>query len=117
MRLERADPDTVKGWYFGPWNSDLTINVGYAPRGIDEPHVHTRITEIYLVARGTSELRVGTQTLTLTAGDVVVVEPGEPRTFLSSSPDYFHFVVQTPGVQGQEVHEERVALSHADLGL
>jgi mannose-6-phosphate isomerase-like protein (cupin superfamily) len=117
MRLERADPNMMKGWYLGPWNSDLPISLGYAPQGIDEPHAHTRITEIYLVARGTSELRVGDRTVTLTPGDVVVVEPGEPHTFLSSSPDYFHFVVQTPGLQGQEAQAERVALPRDALGL
>jgi mannose-6-phosphate isomerase-like protein (cupin superfamily) len=80
VRVERADPAVVKGWYLGPWNSDLPISLGYAPTGIDEPHIHTRITEIYLVARGTSELRVGDRTVALAAGDVVVVEPGEPHT-------------------------------------
>jgi hypothetical protein len=62
MRVERADPAVVKGWYLGSWNSDLPIAIGYAPKGIDEPHIHTRMTEIYLVARGTSELRVGDRT-------------------------------------------------------
>lgn len=68
MRIERADPATVKGWYLGPWNSHLPISLGYAPKGIDEPHVHTRITGIYLVALGTSEIRVGEQTIALAAG-------------------------------------------------
>jgi mannose-6-phosphate isomerase-like protein (cupin superfamily) len=117
MRIEHADPSITKGWYLGPWNSDLPLSLGYAPKGIDEPHIHTRMTEIYLVARGTSELRVGEQTVTLTPGDVVVVEPGEPHTFLSSSPDYFHFVIQTPGLQGEEAQAERVAIAHAALGL
>ena len=117
MRIEHADLAIVKGWYLGPWNSDLPISLGYTPRGIDEPHIHTRMTEIYLVARGTSELRVGDQTVTLTPGDVVVVEPGEPHTFLSSSPDYFHFVIQTPGLQGDDVAAERVAIPRSALGL
>jgi mannose-6-phosphate isomerase-like protein (cupin superfamily) len=117
LRIERADPAIVKGWYLGPWNSDLPLSLGYAPKGIDEPHVHTQITEIYLVARGTSEIRVGERTITLTAGDVIVVEPGEPHTFVSSSPDYFHFVIHTPGLEGQAARDERVAISHAALGL
>lgn len=117
MRIERADPAVVKGWYLGPWNSGLPLSLGYAPQGIDEPHVHTRITEIYLVARGTSKIRVGDRSITLTAGDVIVVEPGEPHTFLSSSPDYFHFVIQTPGLAGQAARDERVAITHTDLGL
>ena len=61
MRIERADPSIVKGWYLGPWSSDLPITLGYAPKWIDEPHA-----------------------------------------FLSSSPDYFHVVFQTPGLQGKE---------------
>ena len=40
MRLERADPGAAKGWYAGPWNSNLTVSVGYAHQGIDNPHVH-----------------------------------------------------------------------------
>jgi mannose-6-phosphate isomerase-like protein (cupin superfamily) len=95
----------------------VPISLGYAPQGIDEPHIHTRLTEIYLVARGTSELRIGEQTVTLTAGDVVVVEPGEPHTFLGSSPDYFHFVIQMPGFQGEAARSERIAVTRADLGL
>jgi mannose-6-phosphate isomerase-like protein (cupin superfamily) len=117
VRIERADPAIVKGWYLGPWNSDLPISLGYAPQGIDEPHIHTTITEIYVVARGTSELRVGDRTVTLTAGDVVVVEPGEPHTFLSSSEEYFHFVIQTPGLEGQAARDDRIAITHAELGL
>ena len=85
MRIERADPAIVKGWCLGPWNSDLPITLGYAPKGIDERHIHTRMTEIYLVARGTSELRVCDRTVTLTPGDVVVVESGEPHTSRTAS--------------------------------
>src|SRR5262245_23185873 len=100
MRLERAQSSVDKGWYAGPWNSPLQISLGYANIGIDEPHVHTQITEIYLVARGTSTLRVERETLTQSAGDLIVVEPGEAHTFLESSPDYFHFVIHTPGLAG-----------------
>lgn len=39
----------------------------------------------------------------LAAGDMLVVEPGEPHTFVSSSPDYLHFVVQTPFMPGDKV--------------
>lgn len=85
-----------KGWFTGPWDSNLPISIGYANCGIDEPHLHTRISEIYLVARGTADLRVEHETLHLEAGDVVIIEPGEAHTFLSSSSDYFHFVIHTP---------------------
>ena len=54
MRIEHADTAS-KGWYLGPWNSPLGVSVGYANEGIDEPHLHTRISEIYMVARGSAE--------------------------------------------------------------
>ena len=116
MRVEKANPDVAKGWYVGPWNSDLPIAVGYANVGIDEPHVHERITEIYLVARGTSQMRVEQETITLQAGDVIVVEPGEAHTFLCSSPDYFHFVVHTPGLTGEEARAAKFSVPRSRLG-
>jgi mannose-6-phosphate isomerase-like protein (cupin superfamily) len=117
MRIEKSDPNAVKGWYVGPWNSDLTVSVGYANAGVDEPHVHSRVTEIYLVAQGTSEIRVEQETITLRAGDMIAVEPGEAHTFLSSSPDYFHFVAHVPGLSGEEAQAEKAAVPRSRLGL
>src|ERR1700694_1786582 len=86
--------DQRKGWLAGPWDSNLPIAIGYASEGIDEPHMHPDLAEIYLVARGSSCLRVGLHTIELGPGSIVIVEPGEPHTFLESSPEYMHFVVQ-----------------------
>jgi mannose-6-phosphate isomerase-like protein (cupin superfamily) len=79
--------------------------------------VHSRITEIYLVACGTAEVRVEQETVVLEAGDMIVVEPGEAHTFLSSSPDYFHFVAHVPGVSGEEARAEKVPVPRSRLGL
>ena len=117
MRIEHADYSVDKGWYLGAWNSALPISVGYANKGIDEPHVHSQITEIYLVARGTSQLRIEQKTLTLVAGDVIAIEPGEAHTFLTSSPDYFHFVIHTPGLSGEVARTEKSVVSRARLDL
>jgi mannose-6-phosphate isomerase-like protein (cupin superfamily) len=117
MRIERADPARDKGWYAGPWNSALPIAVGYANRGIDDPHLHTEIAEIYLVARGTSLLRIEQETLRLSAGDMIVVERGEAHTFLESSPDYFHFVLHVPGLAGEGARAEKFPVSKDRLGL
>lgn len=38
----------------------------------------------------------------LQAGDLLVVEPGELHTFVDSSDDYLHFVVQAPFVNGDK---------------
>ena len=117
MRIIRADPGKPKGWYAGPWNSRLAVSLGYANEGIDDPHVHTQVTEVYLVARGRSIIRVGQESIDLEAGDVVVVEPGEPHTFVFSSPDYFHFVLHVPGLPGDEVYAEKHPVSRSQLGL
>ena len=110
MRIERAVRDTAKGWYVGPWNSALGVSIGYANEGINEPHLHTRITEIYIVARGTSVMQVERETVNLAAGHLIIIEPGEAHTFISSSPDYFHFVVHTPGLASEEARLEKRVL-------
>lgn len=89
----------------------MPIAIGYASTGIDEPHVHAQATEIYIVARGTSEIRVEQETITLHAGDMIIVEPGETHTFLSNSPDYFHIVLHAPAL-GNDKH----LVTRAQLG-
>ena len=117
MRIEHADAARDKGWAFGPWNSSLTISVGYANKGIDEPHVHTQTSEIYLVARGSAEVRVEQSSATLRAGDVIVIEPGEAHTFLHSTPDYFHFVIHTPGLSGESAQADKRPVARRRMGL
>ena len=117
MRIERASPSVDKGWYAGRWNSGLPISVGYAHMGVDEPHVHSQITEIYLIARGTAIMRVEKETVSLMQGDMFVVDPGEAHTFLECSPDYFHFVIHTPGLEGEMARTEKSAVPRARLGL
>jgi mannose-6-phosphate isomerase-like protein (cupin superfamily) len=96
-------PPDGKGWFVGPWNSPVPVAVGWADRGVDLPHRHEEMNEIYLVARGQSVAVVDGREIPLAAGDMLVVEPGEEHTFRSSSADYLHFVVQTPFVRGDKV--------------
>ncbi len=117
MYIERAAGDVPKGWCVGPWNASLEISVGFATEGVDEPHYHERITEIYLVARGAVEMRIEDQTVRLDQNDVVVIEPGEAHTFLAASPDYFHFVVHTPGLRGPEAKADKIRVKRSRLGL
>ncbi len=102
MIHQKADKAT-KEWFFGPWNSAVPIAVGYANEGIDLTHYHEKMYEVYLVARGSSVLKINDQKLHLEAGDAVAVEPTEVHTFLSSSEDYFHFVLHTPFMKGDKV--------------
>lgn len=116
MRHERADSND-KGWVLGPWNSDLAVSIGYANTGIDEPHVHQQMSEVYLVAQGTAQLRVEHETISLQAGDIIVIEPGEAHTFIASSPDYFHFVVHTPALAADEARQDKQQVARDRLGL
>jgi mannose-6-phosphate isomerase-like protein (cupin superfamily) len=117
MLHTHAPANVAKGWSLGPWNASLPVAVGYANAGVDEPHRHRRITEIYLVASGTAEIRVEARTLVLAAHDVLVVAPGEAHTFLGSSPEYFHFVLHVPALPPAEAAADKVPVSRADLGL
>lgn len=117
MQLEHADAVADKGWYGSQWAAASPIWIGYANKGIDEPHVHAQITEIYLIARGTAEIRIEQETIALTAGDLLVVEPGEAHTFLASSADYFHFVLHTSGSASEIAQPAKFAVSRARLGL
>ncbi|MBO4207499.1 cupin domain-containing protein [Micromonospora echinofusca] len=96
-------PPDGKGWFVGPWNSSVPVAVGWADRGVDQPHRHDGMCEIYLVARGWSIAVVDGLEVPLAAGSMLVVEPGETHTFQASSPDYLHFVVQAPFVPGDRV--------------
>ena len=116
MRHERTT-DAAKGWLAGPWESSLDVSLGFATAGVDEPHLHMRVTEIYLVARGTSAVRVEQATIDLIAGDVLILAPGEAHTFLATSEDYLHFVVHSPGLTGNEAEREKRAISRSRLGL
>jgi mannose-6-phosphate isomerase-like protein (cupin superfamily) len=117
MLYKQANLIDDKGWYAGPWDSNLSISVGFANKGIDQPHVHSRITVIYLVASGTAEIRVEKQTVTLSAGDMIIVDPNEAHTFLSSSPDYYHFVIHTPGLSGEKACTEKSSIPLSRLGM
>ena len=91
-----------KGWFAGPWNSHLPIAAGWADRGVNLPHRHDLMYEIYFNARGESIAVVAGQTIHLRSGDMLAVEPGEAHTFISSTDDYLHFVVQAPFVGGDK---------------
>ncbi len=87
----------AKGWIGGRWNWDLPIAIGYATEGADEPHRHRQQIEAYLVVAGTAVALVDGVSVPLSAGDVLVVEPHEVRSFTASSPDYRCFVLHAGG--------------------
>ncbi len=59
--------------------------------------------EVYLVAQGSSVMLINNEEVVLKQGDAITVEPNEVHTFISSTPDYLHFVIHTPFVKGDKV--------------
>jgi mannose-6-phosphate isomerase-like protein (cupin superfamily) len=100
--LLRSIPHAGKGWFAGPWDSNVPVALGYSDVGVDEPHTHHQMHEIYLIARGTSVAVVNGSETPLAAGDMLVIEPGEQHTIRESSEDYLHFVVQAPFTPGDK---------------
>jgi mannose-6-phosphate isomerase-like protein (cupin superfamily) len=98
-----VDKHRPKGWFLGPWNSKVPIPLGYANRGIDEQHYHKHMFEIYFVANGESTMVVDGKKTDLKAGDMVVVEPLEVHSFIRSSDNYLHFVINVPFVKDDKV--------------
>ena len=103
MIHQTHDISLPKGWYVGPWNSDVPVAIGYANVGVNEFHHHSSMYEVYLIARGTSVALVNGQQIDLHSGDILVVEPYEIHTFVAHSEDYLHFVIQTPFIPGDKV--------------
>ena len=110
MRVTRPDAAIDKGWFAGPWDSDLAINIGYANAAVAERHYHRTMTEIYFIARGNVILDIDGQEVTVHEKSAVIIEPGEVHMFLESSPDHYHFVVQTPGLQGAAAKTDKVVV-------
>jgi mannose-6-phosphate isomerase-like protein (cupin superfamily) len=117
MRVERVTRANAKEWWAGAWNSHLPIAVGYATAAIDDPHLHHRVTEIYLVATGSSTLRIEQDSVKLGPGDMAIVDPGEAHTFTESTADYLHFVIHSPSLPAVEHQQERIAVPRSRLGL
>jgi mannose-6-phosphate isomerase-like protein (cupin superfamily) len=97
MRKLTASHTEPKGWLAGPWESELPIGIGFANDGIDAPHRHERATEVYLVAAGAAIAVVDGVEVPVVAGDVLIVEPHEVRSFRNATPDYRCFVVHAGG--------------------
>ncbi|MGA7730130.1 MAG: cupin domain-containing protein [Chloroflexia bacterium] len=103
MLLARNDESTpAKGWYVDLFMPALPA-IGFANASINEPHYHRELREVYLVAKGSSKMIVAGEEIVLNAGDVIVIEPGEPHTFVSNTEDYFHFVLHCPMIRGDKV--------------
>jgi len=103
MMIARNDESKpAKGWCSELFHPSLPA-IGFANQGIDERHYHRQLYEVYLVVKGSSTVVVNDTPITLHAGDVIVIEPGEAHIFVENTPDYFHFVLHCPPTKGDKV--------------
>ena len=93
------------------------VSVGWATAGIDAPHYHERMTEIYLVAQGTARARVVDEAIALRAGDLLAFSPGEAHTFRATSDSYLHFVIHAPALPDGEAYADHAGVARDRLGL
>jgi quercetin dioxygenase-like cupin family protein len=99
--------DDAKGWLAGPWESSLPVSIGYATEGVDAPHRHAAVTEVFLVAAGEVTAVVDGTEARLAAGAVLIVEPDEVRSRVASSDDFRCFVLHVGG----DGSADRIAVS------
>jgi len=98
MKVDRLD-GMVRGWFVGAFaptvlhTTDVEVGVKRYPAGVRESaHLHKIATEITVILEGTAEMNGRT----LTAGDIVTVEPGEVADFHTLTP-VTTVVVKHPG--------------------
>ena len=96
--------DMVGGWMVGNFEPTCIKSTAcevackyYEAGAVEAPHVHRIATELTLIAAG----KVTMNGRTLVAGDIVVLEPGEPADFRVLEPTTT-VVVKMPSVAGDK---------------
>jgi mannose-6-phosphate isomerase-like protein (cupin superfamily) len=75
-------------------------------------HVHPQQTEVFRILGGTVAFRLGRETVTARAGDVVTVEPGTPHKFWNAGLGEAHFVTEVrPALQFESLIETMYGLA------
>ncbi len=72
----------------------------YSPEWSSSPHIHA-CAELFFVTGGVGSLQLHQQTIAVSAGDLIVVNPGVPHTERSQAVDPMQYVVL--GVDGLEL--------------
>jgi len=85
VRHYAAVEQQAKGWFVGH-GTRITSRRGLCGDWHRRASYHSRMFELYLVARGGLPPWSRANELALEAGSVLVVEPGEVHTFVDSSP-------------------------------
>ena len=93
---------------------ELTVaEVTVAPNGaVAAAHVHPNQSERFEILAGTLEMKLGRRTLTASAGDVIVVEPGTRHRFRNAGDTEARFVVEVrPSLEWEQLLETMFALA------
>lgn len=87
--------DAARAWVCGHWNgSPLEIGLADLIRELPEEAVHHHpYCEYYVGLEGSAELEVDGLGVTLEAGSVVMVEPGERHRVVAVGPDGGRWIV------------------------
>ena len=72
----------------------FAVKFGDSPKG--NSHYHKSMHEYFLVLKGSIELSVNGEKLTVGEGDLLIVDPGEPHQMLAKSPNA-QYVLLMPG--------------------
>jgi quercetin dioxygenase-like cupin family protein len=103
MNVHRLD-EMVRGWFVGPFEPTAHHTTGaevcvksYAAGEAEPRHVHKVATEVTAVVAGTVRMN-GRE---LSAGEIVVLAPGEATDFLAVT-DATTVAVKTPAVAGDK---------------
>ena len=103
MKVHRLD-DMTRGWFVGDFEPTLyrtdAVEVAvkhYAAGDAEERHVHRVATELSAVVSGSVRM----DGRDLAAGDIAVLEPGEPSDFLALT-DAVVVAVKLPAVPGDK---------------
>ena len=103
MQLIYPDGAVTEGWLAGPWNSRLSLALGYARVANAEPHYHAEMREVFVVIAGSGELMVAGQTRRVETGAAGIVEPGEVHRWRRATHDFRLVVVHEPYVAGDMI--------------
>ena len=91
----------------------VLVEVTVEPNGfVASPHLHPKQAERFEIVEGELEFRLGRKTVTASAGDVVVVEPGTAHRFRNVGETVARFTCEVrPALQFEQLLETMFALA------
>ena len=95
--------DKEKRWLLDDGVHPIQLRVVESQDISDVVHYHKTMYEYFLVLQGEMEIKVRDRIVDLSAGGLIVVEPGESHVILSCSSDAKILLLMPPPVQDDKV--------------